>query len=125
MAEFFNNNYIDNKRNIVTLAKEYIKGHFFNRISLSEVSKAIFITPSYLSKIFYEIEGVHFSDYIKHIRIEKAKELLEKKKNYRIYQISEAIGYRDPKHFIKVFKSIEGETPSEYRNRFLFSNILS
>ena len=121
---FMDSSYTDNKRSIVNLAKEFIEQNFCNKISLSEVAKAIFITPSYLSKIFFEVEGIHFSDYIKKTRIDMAKELLTKNKNFRIYQVSEAIGYKDPKHFIKVFKNIEGQTPTEYRNRYLFDDFL-
>ena len=34
--------------------------------------------------------------------------------NYKIYEIGEKIGYKDPKYFCKVFKEVTGLSPKEY-----------
>ena len=46
--------------------------------------------------------------------IEKSKELL-KDSNRKMYQISKAVGYDNPKYFFRIFKKKTGMTPEQYR----------
>ena len=56
-----------------------------------------------------------FSDYVAEVKIEEAKSLLLKDNN-RIYEVSSMLGYDDPYYFSKVFKRVEGVSPTEYVN---------
>ncbi len=60
---------------------------------------------------------VGFAEYLQNIRLEKAKELLVHTKD-PVKQVSFDVGYADPKHFAKVFKSITGIKPNEYRQLY-------
>ncbi len=55
-----------------------------------------------------------FSDYLKNIRLEKAKELLVKS-DLNLSEISQAIGYSDISYFSRIFKKEFQMTPSKYR----------
>jgi AraC-like DNA-binding protein len=55
-------------------------------------------------------------DFVRHIRIKKACEMLRNTDN-TLTSISFAVGFTDPKYFSKVFKKETGIVPTEYRNR--------
>ncbi|MNC79666.1 HTH-type transcriptional regulator YesS [compost metagenome] len=57
-----------------------------------------------------------FSEYLSRLRIQRAKELLLQTR-LPIGEISERVGYRTDKYFIKVFKSLEDMSPSRYRQQ--------
>ena len=55
--------------------------------------------------------------YVQHIRIERAKRLLEATSE-SIEDISWAVGYEDPAAFRRLFKRLTELRPGEYRRRF-------
>ena len=67
-----------------------------------------------LSTLFKQKTGMKFIDYLNEVRIEKSKELL-KDSNRKMYQISKAVGYDNPKYFFRIFKKKTGMTPEQYR----------
>jgi two-component system, response regulator YesN len=72
------------------------------------------VSVKYLSRAFKNITGRNFSDYLSEIRMNKAKELLEKTQ-LTVYDIAISVGYGDPQYFHRVFKKYFGVTPNEYR----------
>ncbi|MEN6313141.1 MAG: response regulator [Clostridiaceae bacterium] len=104
-----------NQRNarIVEQIIDYIKENYDKNISLNELSKRIYLTPNYMSNIFSQQAGHNFMDHLAQYRIEKAKELINQGK-YKIYQIGEMVGYKNPDYFRKIFREYTGVSPSEY-----------
>ena len=100
---------------IIESAKKYINEHYNEEITLSKLSKVVYVNPIYLSRLFKEKEGENFIDYLTGIRIEHAKSLLEDL-SLRVYDITEMVGYESRKHFGKIFKEMTGMSPREYRN---------
>lgn len=96
---------------------KYLHEHFNEDISLSKLSKIVYVHPAYLSKLFKEKTGENFVDYLAKIRIEQATKLLNDV-SLCIYDVSIMVGYESPKHFRKVFKEITGTTPRNYRNGY-------
>lgn len=92
---------------------EYIQANYNKDISIEDISKRIFLTPNYLSNIFSKNMGENFTKYLVRYRIEKAKELLRTGK-YKVYEISEMVGYKNTDYFSRIFKEYSGVTPSEY-----------
>lgn len=108
-----------NKRNRnmiapIEAAKKYIMEHLGESIGLDEVARKIGFNTTYFSQLFKRETGESFVTFRKRLRMEKAKELLEKGE-MRIIDISNEIGYGDLPHFTKCFKQYTGYTPSEYR----------
>lgn len=102
-----------NASNVIYEAKKYIDKHFNKDISLKEISQEVSISPQYFSRIFKEELGVTFIDYLTQVRIKHAKKML-KEKNKSIKEICFEIGYNDPNYFSRLFKKIEGVSPTEY-----------
>lgn len=98
-------------------AIDYIGDHYQQNISLSDVAEALQISSYYLSRIFHQKTGVTFTDYLTHLRIEKAKEMLINEA-ISIKEISLSTGFNSQIYFSKVFRKATGMTPNEYRQQF-------
>lgn len=93
---------------------ELIRNNYARDLSLSEAAEYVGLTPEYLSKLFTKEMGINFSTFLGDFRISTAKRMLSEG-NRKIYEVAEAVGYKDTKYFNKVFRSITGISPSEYR----------
>ncbi len=104
----------DTDNGMILRVIEYIRNHYDSDISLSEAAELVGITPEYLSKLFTKEMGINFSTFLGDFRISMAKRMFSTGK-YKVYEVADAVGFRDTKYFNKVFKSIVGVSPSEYR----------
>jgi len=78
------------------------------------VAKRVNMSRSYFNRCFKDIVGRSFNDYLRFLRIEKAKSYLQKT-NQSVQWIAEKTGYMDEKYFSRVFREQTGMTPSDYR----------
>jgi two-component system, response regulator YesN len=104
------------EQNYLEKAISFIKENFYKDLNLAVVSNHISLNYSYFSHMFKEYTGQNFVDYLKKIRIEEAKKLL-KQPEYKVFEISEMVGYKNPKQFARVFREMEGISPTEYREQ--------
>ena len=93
---------------------EYCSEHFCENISIKSVSDALFISQSYVSKIFSKKLCYGFREYINMLRIDRAKKLLESS-DEKVLDIMLDVGFDNQSSFNRVFLEIVGESPSEYR----------
>lgn len=100
--------------NIVEQAKEYIQNNYTKDLSLEAVSRKVDVSSYYFSKLFKDVSGENFIEYVTRVRIEAAKSLL-KDVTLSIKEVCVACGYSDPNYFSRSFKRYEGMTPSEFR----------
>ena len=105
-----------NPSNHVPIRKaiDYINNHLQNELTQKEVADHIHLNASYLSVLFKEHVKLTFSEYVTRRRIQRGKELLMST-NLPINDIAEQSGYKTAKYFIKIFRELEGMTPSAYR----------
>ncbi|MBM7571932.1 response regulator transcription factor [Aquibacillus albus] len=106
----------DRPRNMQLLL-QYIEDHFSEPLSLKTLANHFHFNPSYLSSYFSTHHKEGFSDYLNQVRINKAKLILNSG-TMPIATVSEMVGYSEPSYFCKVFKRIEGMSPSSYRKKF-------
>lgn len=114
IVEIVSNAHNDRTVLLINKAKIYIEDNFFKQITVEDVAREVFISPSYFLHLFKEKSGFTFTDYLTEIRINNAKELLLKT-NESITNIAYKVGYNDSNYFSTVFKNAEGLSPSEYR----------
>ncbi|MBR2339927.1 MAG: helix-turn-helix transcriptional regulator [Clostridia bacterium] len=116
---FLNSSYadasrMDNGDTVFNMIMDYIDGNFCDpNISLMQISKIFSYTVKYLSFLFKKKKGVGFSMYLKNLRIQQAHKLISEGIK-SVAEISFSCGFRDPMYFSKVFKKINGCSPSEY-----------
>ncbi|WP_163194307.1 response regulator transcription factor [Clostridium thermarum] len=103
----------DSYRLVIKKAVEYMEEHFNEKLSVQKVAEVVYLSPNYFSHIFKKIKKESFTDYLNRIRIEKAKELLSKHL-YKVYEVSDMVGYSDYKYFSSVFKKLVGVSPTQY-----------
>jgi len=105
----------NSKYTIVVKIIEYLQDHMSNEVSINEISKAVFLSPFYLSRLFKEELGITIIEYLTEIRMEKAKSLLEKT-DMTIAEITNNVGYNEISYFSRLFKRRVGISPTKYRN---------
>ncbi|MFZ5649623.1 MAG: helix-turn-helix domain-containing protein [Bacillota bacterium] len=98
----------------VARVKQYINENYAREISLDELARHVFLSPFYLSRIFSEEAETSITDYIKKVRIGKAQSLLMST-GRSIAEVAYSVGYKDPNYFSRVFKSLTGKAPHQYR----------
>ncbi|QMV43942.1 response regulator [Cohnella cholangitidis] len=102
---------------VIETVKAYIRNHYTEEMELNRLAEKVFLTPSYLSKLFKTETGETLTEYFISVRIERAKELLRDQRALKTYEVGEKVGYFDPAYFNKIFKKTVGCTPKEYRDR--------
>lgn len=102
------------KNNELNCALNYIEKNLKDNITLQDVSKYVNLSNSYLSRLFKKELNINFVKYIALRRIEESKYML-KNTNISINDIAFDMGYNEPNYFCRVFKKIEGLTPTQYR----------
>ena len=93
---------------------EYIALHYCENLTLGNCADFAGFNPAYFSRYFSRCMGVTFQEYIKKLRIEKAKWLLMTG-NTGVTEICYQSGFRDVKTFNKLFKQECGMSPSGFR----------
>lgn len=92
----------------------YIALHYCGEIKLQDCADAVGFNASYLSRFFSEHMGITFQEYIKKLRLEKARWLLLTEK-IMITEICYQSGFQDVKTFNKYFKKEYGQCPTAFR----------
>lgn len=98
----------------INQAINYIRENFKSDLNMAVVSNYISMNYSLFSLNFKQYTGMNFVNYLKKIRVDEAKRILEDT-DEKIIEISQMVGYENDKHFMKIFKSMCGVSPSEYR----------
>lgn len=101
---------------VIARALRYMNSHVDRDISLLEVAEYLHMNSSYFSRYFKEKTGLSFSESVKKMKIERAKELLMTT-NLKSYEIAAQIGYQNVQYFSAIFKQYTGLTPREFRNQ--------
>jgi len=101
---------------VIARAKEFIREHQAENLSLGQVARAVNSSTFYFCKMFKKVTGVNFTSYVSRVRIEKAKDLLLNP-NLRISEIAYEVGFQSLTHFNRVFKKFLGQSPTEYRGQ--------
>ncbi|WP_096436446.1 response regulator transcription factor [Alteribacter populi] len=102
---------------VITSTLNYINTNYMEPLTLKQLAQRVHLSDHYLGQLFKTVTGESFLKYLTNVRMEKARMFLENPV-LKIYEISERVGYTDPKHFMKVFKKTNGCTPKDYRQGF-------
>ena len=98
----------------VEAVKRYIAAHYGDEMSVERLSELVYMAPSYLSSVFKKETGQNLNRFIKSVRMEKAKDLLEQTM-MKIVDISTACGYPNVSYFCSSFREYYGISPQKFR----------
>ena len=112
---------VDNKAKITTKVKfvlaELFESDIFNlNVNVSQyVAEKLKYEYHYLSNLFSQTENTTIEKYLIQLKIEKAKEYIEKRE-LCLGEIAFRLGYSSSAHLANQFKQINGITPTQYKN---------
>lgn len=96
---------------------QYIHANYQSDISLNEIAERLFVSPSWVSRLFQKATGERFVSYVRKVRLEYAKqELVQSGKP--ITEVALDNGFSTPSVFNRAFRTEYGITPTEYRTQF-------
>lgn len=99
----------------IDIIKKYIYEHYSEEIGVDQLADMVYMAPSYLSNIFKKETGQNLSKFIKEVRMEKAKDMLENTMK-KIAQISVETGYPNVSYFCQSFREYFGVSPQKFRS---------
>jgi len=92
----------------------YVNNNYTSiEMSLKKLAEVFNMSVSSISKIFKEVTGINFYDYICRLRMEMAKELL-RNNSCDVNNIANMVGYENTYSFKRAFIRYEGIKPDEY-----------
>lgn len=103
----------------VKRAIQYIETHMSQSISIDALCRINGISRKHFVRLFSKETGKTVKQYIAQVRCERAAELLENSQ-LLVSEISSYVGYEDNNYFTKIFKSVMGVSPQEYRKMKTF-----
>ena len=88
-------------------------------LKLSELARALELTPHQLSRLINEKVSKSFNDMVNEYRVEEFIRRINdpKYKSYSVYGIAMDVGFNSKSSFNSIFKKITGKTPSEYKSQ--------
>ncbi len=101
----------------IAKAQNYIEEKYNSTITLHSIAQRAGLGERTLNRRFKACTGDTPSEYLQGVRVEAARNLLEST-NKSVDEITYAVGYQDVSSFRRLFKTVVGLTPSEYRNKF-------
>lgn len=96
------------------LARQYVRSHLEDHISLQDIANYVNLSASYLSTLFKKRYNQTLIDYINQGKITLAQKLLQTTEQ-PIQDIAHNLGFENAYYFAKVFHKYTGCSPSSYR----------
>ena len=108
---------------LVQSIKKLLASKIYDNVSLSYVSSSLFFSKTHVKETFKKETGKTVMAYYNELKIEEAKKLIGTNL-YSLTQIALKLGFRSVQYFSQKFKSLSGQTPSEYAKSVKITNLL-
>jgi AraC family transcriptional regulator len=95
---------------------QFMNSNLERRISLTDLANVANLSPSHLSHLFKTQTGLSPGEYLRRLRMEKARHLLATSL-LSVKQIMAMAGYANTSNFVRHFRRYFAFAPSEYRQR--------
>lgn len=105
---------LEPKDAVIQDAAQYIYNHHSEPLTLEAVAKAAHMSPAWFSRKFHRAVGLGFKEYLTHVRLESAAELLLTT-SLSVTEIALICGFSNGNYFGDAFKKARGISPREFR----------
>ncbi len=105
---------------IILHVQKFVAENYASQLNLETILEGLYLSPSYVRRLFKSHMGVTVMDYVERVRMDHAQQLLGEMQ-YKVQEIGTMVGYENPSYFNLVFKKYFGLTPGEYRRSILSS----
>ncbi|MDO5397660.1 MAG: AraC family transcriptional regulator [bacterium] len=106
--------YAPNASERVNAVISYIEGNFANIKSIEEIAEHTYLNKSYMCRLFKKETNMTVMNYLYNFRIQQSCEML-RSVDSSVECIARSCGFENTSHFIKMFKSMLGCTPGQFR----------
>jgi AraC-like DNA-binding protein len=97
-----------------------INDHAFNEsLTVKKLARIVAMSRTDLHRKLIGTVGMSATEYIRHIRLNKASVLLLEKRELSICEVAIEVGFNTQSYFSKRFREVFGKSPSEWRMRKL------
>ena len=100
--------------NVIYQTTAYIKENLAEKLTLEDAAEHVSLSKSYFCRILKDELGYTFTEYVNHLRIERAK-LYLRDSTMSIADIAYAVGFDDQSYFTRIFKKLTNVSPGQYR----------
>lgn len=98
----------------VAAAVRYLDAHFHEPLRIEQVAASVFLSPDRFTEVFVRVMGRTPRDYLRYIRLERAKLLLQTT-GLSVSEVGAQSGWGEAAYFTRAFRAATGTTPSRYR----------
>jgi two-component system, response regulator YesN len=102
---------------LVSMVQEWLRGHFTEEVSIAALAGRFHVNPPYLTRLFKRKTGAAPVRYLRDLRINMARKLLEDRPELEIKEVGGLCGYPDQGYFSRIFRQAAGASPQEYREQ--------
>ncbi|KMQ60200.1 AraC family transcriptional regulator [Chryseobacterium angstadtii] len=96
---------------------DYIHENYDKKPNVNEIAKIVSLSTPAFCRYFKKQTNMTFTDFVNNYRINQAKIFLLK--DYSVTEVCFQVGFESLSYFNKLFKQHTGETPSEFRKKYL------
>ena len=100
--------------NVIYQTTAYIKENLAEKLTLEDAAEHVSLSKSYFCRILKDELGYTFTEYVNHLRVERAK-LYLRDNTMSIADIAYAVGFDDQSYFTRIFKKLTNVSPGQYR----------
>ncbi len=98
----------------VAKALRLIEERYAESVRVEEIARAVFLSPDRFTEVFAQSVGRTPRDYLRYLRIEKAKSLL-RAGELSVTEVAQASGFGDPAYFARAFRATVGSSPTDWK----------
>jgi transcriptional regulator GlxA family with amidase domain len=99
--------------NPVSAVLEYVRAHLSDPLTVADLAEQVSLSPSAFAHLFRDVTGRSPYQFVKEMRLDKARELLIDGQ-LAVVRVAQEVGYGSVSHFISEFRSRFGVTPGTY-----------
>lgn len=100
--------------NVIYQTTAYIKENLAEKLTLEDAAEHVSLSKSYFCRVLKDELGYTFTEYVNHLRVERAK-LYLRDSTMSIADIAYAVGFDDQSYFTRIFKKLTNVSPGQYR----------
>lgn len=119
VCDYINQNREDPNRKLFSRITTYAEEHYMDEnLNVSSLASDLYVSKTFLVKLFKDYMGTTPLDYINRLRCERAAVMLGNQ-DRTVEEIAGRVGYANVHSFIRVFKKLYGRTPGAYRTMLI------
>lgn len=96
----------------------HVEANLARPLTVGDLARVADLSVTHLNRLMAECTGKSPADYIRDVRVRRARELLTNV-DLTIKEVAVQCGFRSPYHFSKVFRDADGLSPTQFRQSFL------